>query len=82
MDHCRDLERTATPLPVTVHWEVGVLWLPNSSGNLNCFSLLQKWLEVPQITFWAAPPSIKAEPKDSASTKVEQAPNIPKKRHI
>ena len=72
-------ERIADPAPVTVHCEDWGLWLPNSKGNLNCFSALQKWLEAAQITLLAAPPSIKIEPKPSPSTNVEQAPNIPMK---
>ena len=39
------LESIVAPLPVTVHCAEGGLWFPNSSGNLNCFSALQKWLE-------------------------------------
>ena len=69
----------AAPAPVTVHCAVGGLWVPSSSGNLNCFSALQKWLEVAHITLLAAPPSINTEPKHILSTKVEHAPNTPKK---
>jgi len=72
------LDKIAAPEPVTVHWEVGGLWFPSSSGNLNCFSALQKWLEVEQRTFLAAPDSINILPKHILSTKVEQAPKTPK----
>ena len=71
--------KSAAPEPVTVHWAVGVRWFPSSRGNLNCFSALQKWLEVAQSTFVAPPPSIKTLPMHNPSTNVEQAPNIPKK---
>ena len=67
----------AAPLPVTVHWAVGGLWLPSSRGNLNCFSAVQKWLEVAHITFFANP-STHIEPIHKLSAKVEHAPNIPK----
>ena len=72
-----ELERIAEPEPVTVHWEEGGLWFPNSKGNLNCFSALQKWLDAAQIHLLAAPPSINIEPNCNPSTNVEQAPNIP-----
>lgn len=73
------LDTIALPEPVTVHWEDGGLWFPSSKGNLNCFSALQKWLDTAAIIFSAPPPSIKTEAKLKASTKVEHAPNIPKK---
>ena len=69
----------AQPEPVTVHWLAGGLWFPSSRGNLNCFSALQKWLELAQATLPAKFPSIAIEPKIIDSTKVEQAPNTPKK---
>ena len=72
-----ELERIAAPAPVTVHCDVGGLWFPNSNGNLNCFSALQKWLEAAHITFLAHA-SVIIEPRLRPSTKVEQAPNIPK----
>ena len=68
----------AAPDPVTVHWADCGLWFPSSKGNLNCFSALQKWLEVAQSTFVAHPPSTKTLPKQRLSTKVEQAPKTPK----
>ena len=79
MDHFRVADSIAAPEPVTVHCEVGGLWLPSSSGKRNCFSALQKWLDVAQSTFLAALPSKKILPKHKLSTKVEQAPKIPKK---
>ena len=72
-------ERIAEPAPVTVHWDVGGLWFPSSSGNLNCFSALQKWLDADAIHLSAAPPSIKIDESCIPSTKVEQAPNMPYK---
>ena len=74
-----EVDNTVDAAPVTVHCAVGGLWFPNSKGNLNCFSALQKWLEVEVITFMPAPLSKKEEPKINPSTKVEQAPKIPKK---
>ena len=71
-------DNTTAPAPVTVHWAVGGLWVPNSSGNLNCFSALQKWLDVAHSTFFAAFPSINTAPKHILSTNVEHAPNTPK----
>lgn len=64
--------------PVTVHWEVGGLWFPNSRGNLNCFSALQKWLDVAKRAFFATPEEVRILDKIIPSTKVEQAPKIPK----
>lgn len=72
------LLKIAAPEPVTVHCAEGVRWFPSSRGNLNCFSALQKWLEVAQSTFVAPPPSIKTLPIHKPSTNVEQAPKIPK----
>mgnify|MGYP007127196071 FL=1 len=72
-------DKTAAPEPVTVHWEVGGRWFPNSKGKRNCFSALQKWLEVAQRTLEAAPLAINTLPKHILSTKVEQAPKTPKK---
>jgi len=69
----------AQPLPVTVHWADCGLWFPNSKGYLNCFSALQKWLDVAQIIFFETPDEIKTEPRQIASINVEHAPNIPKK---
>ena len=48
-----DEVKIAAPEPVTVHWDVGRLWFPSSSGNLNCFSALQKWLDVAHKTLVA-----------------------------
>ena len=72
------LDKTVAPAPVTVHCAVGVLCVPSSSGNLNCFSALQKWLDVAHITLFAPPPSRNTEPRHILSTNVEQAPNTPK----
>ena len=72
------LVKITAPEPVTVHWLEGGLWFPNSKGKRNCFSALQKWLEVAHKTF-SATPSTKTAPKDKDSTKVEQAPKTPKK---
>ena len=69
MDRFPFLDKIAAPLPVTVHWLVGGLWFPNSNGNLNCFSALQKWLEVAQSTLFAKL-STAIAPKDRDSTKV------------
>ena len=71
--------RIAAPEPVTVHCAVGGLWFPSSNGNLNCFSALQKWLDVAHNTFCAAPLSINTLPRHILSTNVEHAPNTPKK---
>ena len=79
MDLFRELLTIAAPEPVTVHWADWGLWFPSSSGKRNCFSALQKWLEVAQSTFVAAPASTKTLPKQRLSTNVEQAPNTPKK---
>ena len=73
-----DFEIIAAPEPVTVHCEDGGLWFPNSSGNLNCFSALQKWLEVAQRTF-SAKLSAQIALKLIDSTNVEHAPKTPKK---
>ena len=70
--------KIAAPDPVTVHWEDGGLWFPSSNGNLNCFSALQKWLDVAQSTFWAEPEETKTLPRHILSAKVEHAPNTPK----
>ena len=70
---------TAAPEPVTVHWADCGLWFPSSSGKRNCFSALQKWLDVAHNTLVAAPDSTKTLPRHKLSTKVEQAPNTPKK---
>lgn len=75
----RFFDTIAEPAPVTVHWDEGGLWFPSSRGNLNCFSALQKWLDVAAIIFDALPEPIKTEARLNASTKVEQAPKIPKK---
>ena len=71
-------DKIAVPAPVTVHWDVCGRWFPSSNGNLNCFSALQKWLEAAHIAFLAHASTIIAH-KLNPSTKVEQAPNIPKK---
>ena len=70
-------EIIAAPLPVTVHWDVGGRWLPSSRGNLNCFSALQKWLEVAHNAFSAKLSTAIAD-RAIDSTKVEHAPNTPK----
>ena len=62
---------------MTVHWLEGGLWLPNSKGNLNCFSALQKWLDVAHKTC-SANDSTQIAPKLKDSTNVEHAPNTPK----
>ena len=72
-----ELDKTAAPAPVTVHWDVGGRWFPSSSGNLNCFSALQKWLDAAHNTCFEQASVITA-PKLNPSTKVEQAPKIPK----
>ena len=72
------LDKTTLPLPVTVHWLDWGLWFPSSKGKRNCFSALQKWLELAQTTFVAKSPSIVIEPSVIDSTKVEQAPKTPK----
>ena len=73
-----DLDNIAAPAPVTVHCDVGGRWFPNSNGNLNCFSALQKWLDAAHNTC-CAHASVTIEPRLRPSTKVEQAPNIPRK---
>ena len=72
------LSSITPPLPVTVHVADNGRWFPYSSGNLNCFSALAKWLEVTAITLSAQPPATSIEPSDIPSPIVEQAPNKPK----
>ena len=68
---------TQAPAAVAVHWAVGVRWPPYSSGNRNCRSAVQKWLEVTAPHKSALPLSTNSAASASVCPMVEQAPNCP-----